>query len=269
MLKKSVYSSLMVVSIIGGITVGMKTGDSGRLQAAEIVSNQRDVIITQAPQGSFYDPAVALNSFIGRTEIVLPEKEKRIEEINEEIVPTQKPVTAMASQPQKTETPEVIAAKAKPKAVVINPTPWLRDVPLSKDIQKFLYDRCNMHGLDYDMMLGLIKAESTFNPKNISRTNDYGLMQVNRNNNKWLNGLAGRKLNMLDPKDNIIAGTFEIASYRNRLAKEGLKGDYLDRGMLLSYNRGMTGWKRIGRKTHIAYDNKIIKYQKEIASTKK
>ena len=62
--------------------------------------------------------------------------------------------------------------------------PYCDQVPLDRDLQKYIWDKCkaatdDYHNL-YSFLIGLIDAESEFNPRAVSRTNDYGLTQTNR-----------------------------------------------------------------------------------------
>lgn len=142
---------------------------------------------------------------------------------------------------------------------------WLRDIPLSEDLQEFLYEQTQLYDLDYDIVLGLIYTESTFRTDIISRTNDYGLMQINKSNQKWANELAGRKLNLLDAKDNIVAGTLILNYYRNSWLGQ-VPEEKLWQYALNSYNMGIGGYKKAGCPSR-SYDRKIIAKAYEIKNT--
>jgi soluble lytic murein transglycosylase-like protein len=66
----------------------------------------------------------------------------------------------------------------------LDDTPYNAQVPLSNDLQRYIWDKCKAATGDYKNMyvfiLGLIDAESEFNPRAVSKTHDYGLTQTNR-----------------------------------------------------------------------------------------
>jgi soluble lytic murein transglycosylase-like protein len=59
------------------------------------------------------------------------------------------------------------------------------------------------------MILAIMFRESTFRAHAVSPTNDYGIMQINRGNHKWLSESLGIT-DFLDPKQSIDAGTFHL-----------------------------------------------------------
>ena len=63
-------------------------------------------------------------------------------------------------------------------------TPYNSAVPLEADLQKYIWQKCKAATSDYknlySFMIGLIDAESEFNPRAVSKTHDYGLTQTNR-----------------------------------------------------------------------------------------
>lgn len=64
-------------------------------------------------------------------------------------------------------------------------TPYNDAVPLSDELQHYLWEKCKAVIPEktaemYVFMLGLIDAESTFNPRAKSKTGDYGLCQTNK-----------------------------------------------------------------------------------------
>ena len=59
------------------------------------------------------------------------------------------------------------------------------EIPLSEDIQKYAYNKCQESGIDYSIFLGLMRKESAFNPSAKSGTSDYGLCQINKINHNY------------------------------------------------------------------------------------
>ena len=78
------------------------------------------------------------------------------------------------------------------------PKPALADIPYAG----FISSAAQQHGVDADLIVSVITAESKFNPKAISRKNARGLMQLLPETATRL----GVK-NIFDPQENINAGT--------------------------------------------------------------
>ncbi len=78
------------------------------------------------------------------------------------------------------------------------PKPALANIPYAS----FIANAAQQHGVDADLIVSVITAESKFNPKAISRKNARGLMQLLPETATRL----GVK-NIFDPQENINAGT--------------------------------------------------------------
>ena len=87
------------------------------------------------------------------------------------------------------------------------PKPALADIPYAE----FISSAAQHHGVDADLIVSVITAESKFNPKAVSRKNARGLMQL-------LPETAFRLgvKNVFDPKENIEAGTKYLRELLNR-----------------------------------------------------
>lgn len=113
------------------------------------------------------------------------------------------------------------------------------DVPLDKQLQDYTRELCEDYGLPYDLALAIMWQESYFTPTVISKTNDYGLMQINKCNHEWLKTSLGIK-DFLDPYENVLGGVFLLARLYH-------KYDTLPE-MLMAYNMGEAGaarwWKQ-------------------------
>jgi len=48
-----------------------------------------------------------------------------------------------------------------------------------EDIKQLIVDKSKEYGVDENLVISIIKAESQFNPSAVSHTGDYGLMQIN------------------------------------------------------------------------------------------
>lgn len=124
----------------------------------------------------------------------------------------------------------------------ISPTttaPALYDIPLSDELQQYTIELCKQYGVGPELVFALMGVESEYRPDVISCTNDYGLMQINRCNHKWLSDKLGIT-DFLDPQQNILAGVYmlrEISKEYSRLED-----------VLVVYARGPGGAKKLWRK---------------------
>ena len=86
------------------------------------------------------------------------------------------------------------------------------EVPLSEDLQQYTYDTCADYNIrqHYKLIMAVMWQESNFNPSAISSTSDYGIMQINKCNHKWLSSSLGVD-NFLDPKQNIECGIYMMS----------------------------------------------------------
>ncbi len=131
-------------------------------------------------------------------------------------------------------------------------TPLKCDMP--KEHQEFLYYLCAGYNLDFPLVMGLIQQESSFDSDVISRTNDYGYMQINKINHSWLTDTIGTT-NYTDPYENMRAGCFILRKLFEQYQDTDL--------VLMCYNLGETGASRLWDKGiySTTYTEKVIQYQ--------
>lgn len=110
------------------------------------------------------------------------------------------------------------------------------DVPLSHSLQRFIYEVCADENVPVTLIYAMIEHESQFDPEIISKTDDYGLMQINAVNHTWLNEKY-RCADMLDPYQNVFCGVKIIGSYVNRYDGDLTKA-------LMAYNMGDYGARK-------------------------
>ena len=112
--------------------------------------------------------------------------------------------------------------------------PTYYDIPLSKDLQLYTYNRCVEYGIPehYELVLAMMWQESNYTPDIISATDDYGIMQINACNHEWLSDLLGTT-NFLDVYQNIDAGTYIISKMLLKYGDE--------HKALMAYNMGENG----------------------------
>lgn len=114
--------------------------------------------------------------------------------------------------------------------------PIYYDCPLDYELQDYIRGICNAYDVPMSMVLAIISAESSFRPSIISKTNDYGLMQINVVNHGWLTEEYGIT-DFLDPRINVFCG---IQIYLKHYEK------YEDMNKaLMAYNHGAAGAKRL------------------------
>ena len=132
------------------------------------------------------------------------------------------------------------------------------NIPLDQDIQIYAFNKCIQYGIDYNVFLGLMRQESGFNPKAISKSSDYGLCQINACNHNWMKEIYGNDWDWSNPYDTIDAA-FTIL--------EGAKPNYNNyHHLLMAYNAGVGGAKRKYFDKGIYstnYSRSVMEYAKE------
>ena len=116
---------------------------------------------------------------------------------------------------------------------------YREDVPLSFDLQDALHIYCNTFNVDYNLVLDLIKLESSFESTAVSSANCYGLMQLNPK--YFPSGL--------DDSDNLYHGVKYLSECIERYDGDVMAG-------LRAYNRGYDDGAR-------GYSKTVIEYAKE------
>jgi len=78
--------------------------------------------------------------------------------------------------------------------------------PSPEQTRSMIVTTARRHGVDPSLMLALAHQESGWNQRAVSPANAIGIMQVIPTSGEWASSLVGRKLNLLDPQDNVTAG---------------------------------------------------------------
>lgn len=191
--------------------------------------------------------------FVFQLEKELRKKEIKIEQERISITKIDKIIEERANKTLEEKIRENIEniEKAKSNKVVKVST------PSRKEIDNYLFQQCAKNNFDFYTISALIHIESNYKSQAISKTNDYGLMQINIGNHSWIQKSMGRKLDFLNPYNNIDAGLFMLDNYRNQLSQD-YAGVELLKATLNSYNCGLTGWNKMGRPLDRAYSSKIL-----------
>lgn len=128
-------------------------------------------------------------------------------------------------------------------------SPYSPSIPLPREHQEFLYTRSVELGIDYEKALAVMEHESKFDPNAIGATSDYGYFQINQINHKWMTDVNNTTNSPLDPKTNIIWGTYMLNWLNEHWKSKGLSGDALDVAVWSSYNKGIGGYQQTGEAT--------------------
>lgn len=94
------------------------------------------------------------------------------------------------------------------------------DVPLDVETQKAIKDICTEYDLEYELILGIISAESDFRTKIVGDGgNSFGLMQIQP---KWWSEIMEREgvTNLLDPLQNVRCGCAIINELKDKYGTE-------------------------------------------------
>lgn len=89
------------------------------------------------------------------------------------------------------------------------------DIPLSKSLQRYIYEVCADERVPVTLILAMIEHESRFNPEAVSDSDDYGLLQINKVNHDMLDEKY-RCDDLLNPYQNIFCGVKIIGKYIER-----------------------------------------------------
>lgn len=130
------------------------------------------------------------------------------------------------------------------------------DVPMSEEEQEFVFYLSEGYNIDFTLVMALIQHESSFRADVISKTNDYGLMQINKINHQYLTDTIG-VTDFLDPYQNIRAGMFTLRKLFERYQNTDMA--------LMAYNMGENGAERLWNKGvfETNYTRSILKIQQQ------
>ena len=134
--------------------------------------------------------------------------------------------------------------------------PYLRDIPLSDELQEYTYGIAQKYNVDYDLMLAIMQTESQFQNVVSDDGEDIGLCQINTVNAEWLYTEHGIN-NLLDEKQNIKACAIIL---------DKLQGQFDDEShVVMAYNLGAAkAQKYISSGKITEYTEKVYENMKEI-----
>jgi len=98
--------------------------------------------------------------------------------------------------------PAAVVSSANQNKALLNASP----VPSREQMKVIVADTARRMGVDPSLALAFAFQESSFDHRSVSPANAIGTMQVIPSSGQWASDLVGRKLNLLDPYDNVTAG---------------------------------------------------------------
>lgn len=197
---------------------------------------------------------VTVISFGGSSEPVGETESTIVNEGELCVVDTELPITTAANSIEETEIPEEVDTKQEEhedieleatevvketsevvrpnKLYYVNENGW--KTYLNEEYQDYLYQMCIKYDVVdyYELFLAQMYHESGFRVDVISKTNDYGLMQINKQNHEWLRATLGfsADASFLNPYISIESGVYIMSGHLHK---------YNDvEKALVCYNRG-------------------------------
>lgn len=135
-------------------------------------------------------------------------------------------------------------------------------VSLTSTLQEYTYETCERYKVSdyYTLVIALMWVESRYDASSISATHDYGLMQINVCNHKYLREKLGVS-DFLDAQDNIQAGVYMLSGYILEY------GDV--HKALMAYNMGSRGASKLWNRGiySSAYSRHVVAAWKTLKET--
>lgn len=131
------------------------------------------------------------------------------------------------------------------------------NIPLSYDLQEYIAEICNESCVPVPLVLAVIEQESQFDANAISKTNDYGLMQINKLNHPEM-AEKFHCTDMLDSYQNVYCGIKILGNYIFKYDGNITKA-------LMAYNMGERGAERAWAKgvTSTKYTDIVLELVKK------
>lgn len=131
------------------------------------------------------------------------------------------------------------------------------NVPMDEDLQEFIFYLSQAYEMDFTFVMALIQQESGYTPDVISRTNDYGLMQINEINHPYLQEQLGIT-DFTEPYGNVRAGMFILRKLFEKYETP--------EKVLMAYNMGETGASRLWKQGIFEsnYSKSVLQIQQEL-----
>jgi LysM repeat protein len=120
-------------------------------------------------------------------------------------IPVRKPVAQRATKENsfagRIYPKRVLQAAARNRAVLAQ-----RSLPDRRTTRQMILRTANTYGVDPGLALAVAWQESGWSQRQVSVANAIGVMQVLPSTGRWISTVVGRRLDLLDTRDNIVAG---------------------------------------------------------------
>jgi soluble lytic murein transglycosylase-like protein len=190
--------------------------------------------------------------------IETPEGFKKLHRVVQE-APTLKPIAT--KKPKATEKPKATKKPNKKSSATKSPaktksstqsnsTKLYQSIPLSSNFQKWIDDKCKSYGISTNVVMGVIKKESSFTIKAMGDNGEaFGLMQIQR---KWHRERMKKvgATNLLNCYDNVAVGIDYLAELYRANGRNWHK-------TLMAYNGGQA---YANRRTSTYYSTTVMQY---------
>lgn len=113
-----------------------------------------------------------------------------------------------------------------------------RPAPSREEMQQVVAETAAANGVDPALAQAISFQESGFNMRAVSPANAVGAMQVIPSSGQWASMLAGRPIDLLDARDNALAGVLILRAHAATGADEPT--------VIAAYYQGMGGVQRYG-----------------------
>lgn len=114
---------------------------------------------------------------------------------------TSRPATRSSSFAGRSYAASTVAAAARNRAALAR-----RDVPSRRQVRDLIVRTARRNGVDPNLALAISWQEAGWNMRKVSVANAIGAMQIVPATGDWISSVVGRRLDLLDARDNVTAG---------------------------------------------------------------
>jgi hypothetical protein len=118
--------------------------------------------------------------------------------------------------------------------------PYYDSIPLSEEVQKYIYETAEEYSISYTLVLAIAKVESNYDPTAIGQGRDMGLYQINSSNTlDWVVDMADiEDFEWDNPKHNARAAINYLSWLREYWLNKGYSEEDTFNLVVTSYNWG-------------------------------
>jgi soluble lytic murein transglycosylase-like protein len=129
-----------------------------------------------------------------------------------------------------------------------------RSLPTRSQTKALIARTPRRHGVDPRLALAVSYQESGWSQRQVSVANAIGAMQIIPSTGEWASQMVGRRLNLLDPEDNVTAGVVVLRALLRSAANE--------RQAIAGYYQGPAGVQRHGLNAYTKRNVANVLYHK-------